>query len=118
MTTDFIARRSSLDGGFRRFHHKAPAVAEGFFATHKAAMVDGALSTATKELIALAIAIAVHCDGCIAFHVSDALGAGATHEQIVETVGVAVLMGGGPAMVYGSDALDALEQFAAAGDGS
>jgi AhpD family alkylhydroperoxidase len=66
-----------------------------------------------KELIALGIGIAVRCDGCIAYHVHDALRAGATHQEIVETIGVAVLMGGGPAAMYGSEALEALEQFEA-----
>ena len=44
-------------------------------------------------------------------HVCDRLCAGATREEIQEAIGVAVLMGGGPAMVYGSHALEALEQF-------
>ena len=38
---------------------------------------SGAIDTKTKELIALGIAVAVRCDGCIAFHVNDALEAGA-----------------------------------------
>ena len=47
--------------------------------------------------MALAIAICTHCEGCIAYHVHDALDAGATHDQVTETIGVAVMMGGGPA---------------------
>jgi len=68
-----------------------------------------------KELIALAIAITVGSDGCIAYHVHDALKSGASREEILETVGVAVMMGGGPSVVYGKEAVAALEQFAAAG---
>ena len=64
-----------------------------------------------KELIALAIGITVRCDGCIAFHVHDVVKAGATHDEIVEAIGVAIMMGDGPAVVYGSQALEALEQF-------
>ncbi len=78
---------------------------------HKAAGSDGALDAKTKELMALAIGIAVRCDGCIAFHVHDALEAGATEDEIVDTIGVAIMMGGGPAVVYGSAALEALKQF-------
>jgi len=62
---------------------------------------------------ALAVSIAVHCDGCISYHVHDALKAGATDEEICETIGVAVLMGGGPSVVYGAEAFEALEQFRA-----
>ena len=113
MTTsqDYTARHNELRKGFRRLADEIPGVANGFFASHRAAQTAGALDSSMKELIALAVGIAVHCDGCIAFHVHDALDAGATHEQIVETIGVAVMMGGGPSMVYGSDALTALEQF-------
>lgn len=89
----------------------APEVMGGFAALHAAGTRDGALSTQTKELIALAIGIAVHCDGCIAYHVHDAMRAGATRGEIVETIGVAVMMGGGPSVVYGCDALEAVEQF-------
>ena len=66
-----------------------------------------------KELIALAIGIAVHCDGCVAYRVHDALRAAATRAE-VETIGVAIMMGGGPAVVYGCEALVAGEQFEAA----
>ena len=75
----------------------------------------GVLSTKTKQLIALGIAITVRCDGCIAYHVHDALRAGATKQEILETIGIAILMGGGPAVVYGCEALEALDQFEAAG---
>jgi AhpD family alkylhydroperoxidase len=78
---------------------------------HHAAAADGVLNAKVKELIALAIAVNVRCDGCIAFHVNDALEAGATREEILEALGVAILMGGGPAMMYAVDALEALKQF-------
>ena len=77
-------------------------------------MSDGALPPKIKELMALAIAVAIHCEGCIAYHVHDALYAGATREEIVETIGVAVMMGGGPAAVYGAEALEAVAQFESA----
>lgn len=88
-----------------------PDIMNGFRKLHQAAAADGALSGKVKELIALAIGISVRCDGCIAFHVHDALEAGATKEEIVDTIGVAIMMGGGPAVVYGSSALEALTQF-------
>ncbi|MBX3052174.1 MAG: carboxymuconolactone decarboxylase family protein [Caldilineaceae bacterium] len=92
-----------------------PGTMGGFGQLHQNAVADGVLSAKVKELIALGIAITVRCDGCIAFHVHDAIGAGASHAEIVETIGVAILMGGGPSVVYGSQALEALEQFEAAG---
>ena len=88
-----------------------PEVMAGFGELHASAVAKGALDTKTKELIALGIAIAVRCDGCIAFHVHDALSSGANRKEILETIGVAILMGGGPAMVYGSEAMEALNEF-------
>jgi AhpD family alkylhydroperoxidase len=79
-----------------------------------AATAEGALNTKIKQLIALGIGVTVRCDGCIAFHVHDAIRAGASRQEIMETIGIAILMGGGPAMVYGCEALEALEQFEAA----
>lgn len=111
--TDFVARREELEHGFRELYRLLPGPMAGFNTLHKASLDDGALPRATKELIALAIGITSHCDGCIAFHVHDALEAGATRAQIEETIGVALLMGGGPAAVYGADALVALQQFEA-----
>ena len=63
--------------------------------------------------MALAIGIAVHCEGCVTYHVHDAVKAGATAQEVAETIGVAVMMGGGPAVVYGTEALEALAQFQA-----
>ena len=88
-----------------------PATMQAFGQLHQAASSEGALNAKTKELIALGIAITVRCDGCIAFHVHDALAAGASRPEIVETIGVAILMGGGPSVMYGSEAFEALGQF-------
>lgn len=73
-----------------------PDVMKGFGALHEASTRQGALDSKTKELIALGIAITVRCDGCISFHVHDAMAAGASAEEIAETVSVAILMGGRP----------------------
>jgi AhpD family alkylhydroperoxidase len=95
--------------------NELPGPISGFGQLHRHAMADGALSTKVKELIALGIGIAARCDGCIAYHVHDALKAGATRKEILETIGVAVLMGGGPAAMYGTEAFEALHQFETAG---
>jgi AhpD family alkylhydroperoxidase len=88
-----------------------PDVYSGFRRMHGAAMSEGTISAKHKELIALGIAIAVQCEGCIAAHVKQALGHGATAEEIAECIGVAINMGGGPATVYGALAWKAYQQF-------
>ena len=100
-----------LQGLIGRLSEDLPEPMEAYRALHKATTQDGALSRKVKELIALANAMTVNCDGCIAYHVKDALFAGATREEILETVGVVVMMGGGPAVVYACEALEAMEQF-------
>ena len=59
----------------------------------------------------MAIAVASQCDGCIAFHVDHALEAGASAQEIQEALSVAVLMGGGPALVYATHAIDAVSEL-------
>ncbi|NCU11246.1 MAG: carboxymuconolactone decarboxylase family protein, partial [Sphingomonadaceae bacterium] len=66
----------------------------------------------TKELLAMAIAVAIRCDGCIAFHAKAALQNGATREEIMETMGLAIYMGAGPSLMYAAQAVEAFDQFA------
>lgn len=95
----------------RHLARESPEVMRGFNTLHRAAIAAGVLDTKTKELIALAIAVASHCEGCIGFHVKAALGAGATRQDILELLGVTILMGGGPALIYATHVLAALEQL-------
>jgi AhpD family alkylhydroperoxidase len=76
----------------------------------QAAMTEGALSVASKELIALAIAATRECDGCVAAHARGARRAGATREMVAEAMGVVILMNGGPGTVWGPRALRAFDE--------
>lgn len=91
-----------------------PGAMKGFKALGAAAYADGALTRKVKELIALALSIASRCDGCVAYHARRCSELGATREEVVETIGVAIQMGGGPSMVYGGEALRAFDAFQAA----
>src|SRR5437868_6613158 len=75
-------------------------VVKGFAALHQAAMKPGALTAVEKELIALAIGLAVRCENCIYAHVRAAISGGATREQVLDAAAVAVLMQGGPTYTY------------------
>ena len=61
--------------------------------------------------MALAIGITSRCEGCIACHVQDAIKAGTTHEEIIETIGVAVLMGERPSIGYGDNPYKAMQEM-------
>jgi len=90
-----------------------PEATQGFAAMHSGAMKSGALSELQKELIALAIGIAQHCDGCIGFHVKALIRLGVTREQFMETLAVSIYMGGGPGYMTAAEALRAYEEFTA-----
>jgi AhpD family alkylhydroperoxidase len=86
---------------------------QGFTALAVAATKDGVLTKKTKELIALAIGVSSRCDGCIGFHTEALVKLGVTREEIEETLGMAIYMGGGPSLMYAADAMLAFEQFTA-----
>jgi AhpD family alkylhydroperoxidase len=97
----------------RALRRAAPEAWAGFAQLHDAALRDGALSSRTKELMALVAAVVKHCDGCIAYHAKAAARQGATPAEVAEALGVALLMDGGTATTYGPRAWEAYEQFAA-----
>ena len=97
----------------RALRRDIPEVYKGFQALHSAAFTPGALDVKTKELIAFAIAVVEHCDGCIASHAQAAARAGATEQEAAEAIGVAFLMNGGPATIYGPRAFAAFCEFRA-----
>lgn len=115
MSTDYVKRASEVTQGMAALFEAAPDVVKGFNALAGASTKAGALDTKTKELMALAIGISVRCEGCIAFHTKMARRAGATRAEVVETISLAIYMGGGPSAVYGGDALRAFDQFEHAG---
>ena len=83
---------------------------KGFSDLATAATKDGVLDKKTKELIALALGVAARCDGCLGFHTQALVKLGATRQEVVETLGMATYMGGGPSLMYAADALSAYEQ--------
>lgn len=113
MTENYPEYRTHLRQLMGRLGKEIPDAVSGFARLHEGTMSEGALGVKHKELIALGIGIAARCGGCLAYHVHGALRAGASRDEILETIGVAIMMGGGPASVYGCEALEALNQFEA-----
>lgn len=96
-----------------KFRKEMPDMMNGFSSLAKAAGTDGALDKKTKELIALALGVAAHCDGCIGFHSQTLVKLGASRQELMEMLGMAVYMGGGPSLMYAAEALKAFEEFSA-----
>jgi AhpD family alkylhydroperoxidase len=112
MSKDFVQIANDVITGVGMLRQGSPDVMRGFASLASAATAAHAIHTKTKELMAVAIGIVIHCDGCIAYHTKMAHQNGATKQEFLETVSLAVYMGGGPAAVYGADAVRAYDQFA------
>ena len=113
MQHDWPAFAGELSEELRNLRGGTADVMKGFSAIARSALTSGALDVKTKELIALAISVATRCDDCIAFHSKAAVERGATREEVLETLGMAIYMGAGPSAMYASHALGAFDQFAA-----
>lgn len=111
MVKDWSKLAKDLTGAMAEVRAGIPDVMKAFHGVAESATKDGALDGKTKELIAMAIGIAVRCDGCLAFHGRAAAKLGATREEVMEMIGMAVYMGGGPSVIYGAQALEAFDQF-------
>ena len=84
-----------------------PDIVRGYRVISDAGKKSGKLDAKTRELISLAVAVTRQCDGCITVHTDAALKAGATKEELVEALGVAVAVNAGAALVYSARTLDA-----------
>ncbi|PPD46496.1 MAG: carboxymuconolactone decarboxylase [Methylocystis sp.] len=113
MTNDWPELAKALTADIRNLRVGAPDVMKAFSSMATSAGATGALDARTKELVALAVSVAVRCDDCIALHAKAAAERGATREEILETLSMAIYMGAGPSVMYASHALAAFTQFEA-----
>jgi AhpD family alkylhydroperoxidase len=65
-----------------------------FFALDHQAYEPGALGTKTKELLGLVAYTVLRCDDCITYHIVRCAEEGATREEVIETLNVALIVGG------------------------
>lgn len=108
---DWNTYRQQLIAGVGELGKLSPDTVRGYAALGGAGAKTNRLDAKTRELIAVAVAISLRCDGCITVHVEAARKLGATQEEIAEALGVAISVNAGAALVYSTRALDA---FAAA----
>ncbi|WP_028389179.1 carboxymuconolactone decarboxylase family protein [Legionella fairfieldensis] len=111
MSDKFNEITNGISTQLAKMRKEMPDVMAGFSALAQAATKDGVLDKKTKELIAMALAVANHCPGCIGFHSQTLVKLQASREELLETLGMAVYMGGGPSLMYAAEALEAFETF-------
>lgn len=110
---DWNGYRGQVAAGVGQMGKLSPDTVKGYVQLSGAGARTGLFDDKTRELIALAVAVTLRCDGCIATHTAAAVKAGATREELAEALGVAVSVNAGAAMVYIARTLDA---FAAASE--
>ena len=106
---DHLAAANRNIDSFRALN---PAAARGYTALHQGTMAAGEVPEKVKEMLAIAIGISSQCTDCIGFHIKAGLRHGLTRAELAEVVGVAMVMGGGPAYMFGAMALEAYDQLA------
>jgi len=111
MSDKFAHITKDISTHIAKLRQEMPEVMAGFSSMAQAATKDGALDKKTKELIAMALAVAKQCPGCIGFHSQALIKLQASRAELIETLGMAVYMGGGPSLMYAAEALEAFEEF-------
>jgi AhpD family alkylhydroperoxidase len=106
---DWNTYRSQVLAGVGSLAKLTPDTVKGYAQLGQAGAHTGHLDAKTRELIALAVAISLRCDGCITVHTAAADKAGATREEIAEALGVAISVNAGAALVYSTRTMDALD---------
>ncbi|MDQ7071850.1 MAG: carboxymuconolactone decarboxylase family protein [Rhodobacterales bacterium] len=97
----------------RALNKTIPDTTKAFGALGKAVKEGGVLEFKTKEFVALGIAVATHCEACIALHVEALIRVGATREEVGDVLAMTIQMGGGPSMMYAGKALECYDELSA-----
>lgn len=114
MSDKYSTLTQGISAQVAKLHKEIPEVMAGFSAMSRAATKDNVLDKKTKELIAIALAVANHCPGCIGFHTQTLIKLGTTREELLEALSMAIYMGGGPSLMYAAEVLDAYDEFSQA----
>ena len=108
MMLDWNEYQKEIGGRLAELAKLSPDTVRGYQALSAANAKTGKLDEKTRQLISLAVAVTTRCDGCIVFHTDAALKAGATKDEISESLGVAVAMNAGAALIFSTRVLDAI----------
>ncbi len=114
MMLDWNDYRRQLAAGVKEIGQLSPDTIKGYVALSSAGQKTDRLGAKVRELIALAVAVTLRCDGCITVHTDAAIKCGATREEIAEALGVATNVNAGAALVYSARVMDAFKEYPSA----
>jgi AhpD family alkylhydroperoxidase len=113
MMLDWNEYRKQLTAGVKQLGQLSPDTVKGYVELSSAGSKKNLLGAKVRELISLAVAVTLRCDGCITVHTEAARRQGASDEEIAEALGVAVAVNAGAAMVYSARVIDAVAAHSA-----
>ena len=111
MSDKFMQLTTGISDQLAKMRKEIPEVMAGFSSLAQAVAKEGVLDKKSKELIAMALAVSNHCPGCIGFHSQALVRLQVSREELLETLSMAIYMGGGPSLMYAAEALEAFEEF-------
>ena len=109
MMLDWTEYQKQLSKRITEIARTNPDIFRSYRGLSDAGLKTDLLGAKTRELIALAVGVTRECDGCIITHTDAAIKAGATREEIVEALSVAIAVNAGAALVFSSRAMDAYD---------
>jgi AhpD family alkylhydroperoxidase len=107
MMLDWNGYRAQIAESVGAIAKTNPDIVRGYAQLSHAGEKTGHLDGKTRELIALAVAVTRQCDGCITVHTDAAVKQGATRDEVMEALGVAIAVNAGAALVYSARVMDA-----------
>jgi AhpD family alkylhydroperoxidase len=108
MDRDLDAMSKRREHAHAELQSRDSPVYRAFLEMERAAFADGAVPRRVKELVAVGISVVINCESCMQWHIEQAARAGASESEVLETIEVAMEMGGGPATAHARFALDVL----------
>ncbi len=111
MSHNYTELTQALNQKLMQLRAEKTETMQGFGQMAQAALKEDTLSFKQKEMMAMSIAIAMRCQGCLGFHAKSLVKAGCSRAEFMEMLQVAMYMGGGPSVMTAAEALMAYEEF-------
>lgn len=102
---------SEVDPVVVKLRKTSPKVTGGILRVREAALADGVFPRKVKVLTALSLSVAIRCEPCIEMYVGRAIEDGATYEEVVEFLNVAMAMQGCPGEAWALKALNIFQRL-------
>src|SRR3979411_2116070 len=114
MMLDWNDYRSQLAVGVKEIGQLSPDTIKGYMALSAAGQKADLLGAKVRELVALAVAVTLRCDGCITVHTEAAIKRGTAKEDITEALSVATTATAGAGLVCPARVMDAFNEYPSA----